>query len=72
MGAHGIAYCAADRLAIRELGEVHAHCPDLRDAKKLMSLFTADSHFVVYMNAEDPTRLKRFILARRSDRCSLS
>jgi len=44
---------AADRLAIRELVEAYAHCADRRDAKGQMSLFTADTHFVVYMNARD-------------------
>ena len=46
---------AADRIAIRELIEAYAHCADRRDAKCQMSLFTADTHFVVYMNAKDPT-----------------
>ena len=46
---------AADRLAIRELVEAYAHCADRRDAQGQMSLFTADTHFVVYMNARDPT-----------------
>jgi hypothetical protein len=46
---------AADRLALRELVEAYAHCADRRDAKGQMSLFTADTHFVVYMNAKDPT-----------------
>ena len=45
---------AADRLAIRELIEAYAYCADRRDAKDQMSLFTADTHFVVYMNAKDP------------------
>jgi len=45
---------AADRLAIRELVECYAHCADRRDASGQMSLFTADTHFVVYMNAQDP------------------
>ena len=45
---------AADRLAIRELVEAYAHCADRRDAKGQMSLFTEDTHFVVYMNANDP------------------
>jgi hypothetical protein len=45
---------AADRLAIRELIEAYAHCADRRDAKGQMSLFIADAHFVVYMNAKDP------------------
>jgi len=45
---------AADRLAIRELVESYAHCADRRDAKGQMSLFTADTHFVVYMDARDP------------------
>jgi hypothetical protein len=46
---------AADRLAIRELVETYAHSADRRDAKGQMALFTADTHFVVYMNAKDPT-----------------
>jgi hypothetical protein len=46
---------AADRLAIRELVEAYAHCADRRDATGQMSLFTPDTHFVVYMNAKDPT-----------------
>jgi SnoaL-like domain len=46
---------AADRLAIRELVEAYAHCADRRDAKGQMALFTADTHFAVYMNAKDPT-----------------
>ena len=46
---------AADRVAIRELVEAYAHCADRRDAKGQMSLFTADTHFVVYMNAKEPT-----------------
>jgi SnoaL-like protein len=45
---------AADRLAIRELVEAYAHCADRRDAKGQMSLFTADTHFVVYMDIKDP------------------
>ena len=45
---------AADRLAIRELIEAYAHCADRRDAKGQMSLFTADTHFAVYMDAKDP------------------
>jgi hypothetical protein len=43
----------ADRLAIRELVEAYAHCADRRDAKGQMALFTANTHFVVYMNAKD-------------------
>jgi ketosteroid isomerase-like protein len=46
---------AADRVAIRELVEAYAHCADRRDAKAQMALFTPDTHFVVYMNAKDPT-----------------
>jgi SnoaL-like domain len=46
---------AADRLAIRELIEAYAHCADRRDAEGQMSLFTVDTHFIVYMNAKDPT-----------------
>ena len=44
---------AADRIAIRELVEAYAHCADRRDAKGQMSLFTPDTHFVVYMNARE-------------------
>jgi hypothetical protein len=44
---------AADRLAIRELVEAYAHCADRRDANGQMSLFTADTHFVVYMDTKD-------------------
>jgi hypothetical protein len=47
---------AADRLAIRELVEAYAHCADCRDAQGQMSLFTPDTHFVVFMNAKDPAR----------------
>ena len=46
---------AADRLAIRELVEAYAHCADRRDAKGQLALFTADTHFVVYKDAKDPT-----------------
>ena len=45
---------AADRLAIRELVEAYAHCADRRDAEGQMSLFTVNTHFVVYMDAKDP------------------
>jgi len=46
---------AADRLAIRELVEAYAHCADRRDSKGQMSLFTPDTHFVVHMEAKNPT-----------------
>ena len=45
---------AADRLAIRELVEAYAHCADRRDAKGQMSLFTVDTHFLVFMDARNP------------------
>ena len=51
---------AADRLAIRELIEAYAHCADRRDAKGQMALFTTNTHFVVYMNAKDPTLSQEF------------
>ena len=41
---------AADRLEIRELVDAYAHCADRRDAKGQMSLFTKDTHFVVFMD----------------------
>ena len=46
---------AADRLAIRELAEAYAHCADRRDARGQMALFTADTHFVVYMDPKNST-----------------
>jgi hypothetical protein len=46
---------AADRLAIRELVEAYAHCADRRDARGQMALFTADTRFVVYMDAKSQT-----------------
>ena len=42
----------ADRLAIRELVDAYAHCADTRDAKGQISLFTPDTHFVVFMDAK--------------------
>jgi SnoaL-like domain len=41
---------AADRLAIRELAKAYAHCADRRDVKGQMSLFTPDTHFIVFMD----------------------
>jgi ketosteroid isomerase-like protein len=54
---------AADRLAIRELVEAYAYCADRRDAEGQMSLFTPDTHFVVYMDAKDPTPSSRVALS---------
>ena len=45
---------AADRLAIRQLVEAYAHSADRRDARGQMSLFTADTHFVVFIDAKNP------------------
>jgi hypothetical protein len=50
---------AADRLALRELVEAYAHSADSRDAKGQMSLFTMDTHFVVYTDAKDPKPSQR-------------
>jgi hypothetical protein len=49
----------ADRLAIRELVDAYAHCADRRDADGQKSLFTEDTHFVVYMEGEgsEPTQV---------------
>jgi hypothetical protein len=49
----------ADRLAIRELVDAYAHCADRRDAEGQKSLFTEDTHFVVYMDGQgsDPTQV---------------
>jgi hypothetical protein len=48
----------ADRLAIRGLVDAYAHCADRRDAEGQKSLFTADTHFVVYMDGDgtDPSQ----------------
>jgi ketosteroid isomerase-like protein len=48
----------ADRLAIRALVDAYAHCADRRDAEGQKSLFTEDTHFVVYMDGEgtEPTQ----------------
>jgi hypothetical protein len=42
----------ADRLAIRELVDAYAHCADRRDTDGQKSLFTEDSHFIVYMDGQ--------------------
>jgi len=49
----------ADRLAIRKLVDAYAHCADRRDAEGQKSLFTEDTHFVVYMDGQDsePTQV---------------
>ena len=44
-----------DRLAIREVIEAYARCADRRDVTGQLSLFTADTHFVVYMQAKSAT-----------------
>jgi SnoaL-like domain len=48
-----------DRLAIRELFDAYAHCADRRDAEGQKSLFTEDTHFVVYMDGQgsEPTQV---------------
>jgi ketosteroid isomerase-like protein len=49
----------ADRLAIRELIDAYAHCADRRDAQGQKSLFTEDTHFVVYLDGQgsEPTQV---------------
>jgi SnoaL-like domain len=49
----------ADRLAIRELVDAYAHCADRRDAEGQKSLFTKNTHFVVYMDGQgsEPTQV---------------
>ena len=48
----------ADRPAIRELVDAYARCADRRDTDGQKSLFTEDTHFVVYMDARnaEPTQ----------------
>lgn len=48
----------ADRAAIRELVDAYAQCADRRDAEGQKSLFTGDTHFVVYMDGQgsEPTQ----------------
>ena len=43
----------ADRLAIRELVDAYAHCADRRDVEGQMSLFTADTEFLVHMDSRN-------------------
>jgi SnoaL-like domain len=50
---------AADRLAIRELIDAYAHCADRRDAKGQMALFTADTRFIMFMDAAAPEPTQR-------------
>jgi hypothetical protein len=49
----------ADRLAIRELVDAYAQCADRRDAEGQKSLFTENTHFVVYMDGQgsEPTQV---------------
>jgi hypothetical protein len=49
----------ADRLEIRELVDEYAHCADRRDAEGQKSLFTEDTHFVVYLEGQgsEPTQV---------------
>jgi hypothetical protein len=42
-----------DRLAIRELGDAYAHRADRRSVEGEMSLFTADTEFLVYMDSRN-------------------
>lgn len=44
----------ADRLAIRELVDAYGYCADRRDVEGQMSLFTADTEFLVYMDGRNP------------------
>jgi SnoaL-like domain len=49
----------ADRLAIRQLVDAYARCDDRRLSEEQKSLFTEDTHCVVYMNGEgsEPTQV---------------
>src|SRR5246500_1615578 len=49
----------ADRLGTRELVDAYAHCADRRGADGQKSLFTEDTHFVVYMGGQgsEPTQV---------------
>jgi hypothetical protein len=44
----------ADRLAIRELVDAYTHCADRRDVVGQMSLFAADTEFLVYIDSRNP------------------
>src|ERR1700739_1806851 len=46
---------SADRLAIRQLIDAYAEYAHRHDAIGQMALFTADAHFVVYMDATSTT-----------------
>ena len=60
---------AADRLAIRELVEAYAHCADRRDAKGLMALFMADTHFVCIWTLRIQNLHRSCTRVKRSLRC---
>src|SRR5258708_3396633 len=48
----------ADRIAIRELLDAYAHYADRRDVEGQMSLFTADTELLVFMDSRnaDPSQ----------------
>ncbi|NRF37401.1 nuclear transport factor 2 family protein [Pedobacter foliorum] len=49
----------ADRLAIRNLVDQYAYCADTRDAQGQMALFTEDTSFLIFMDAQSsqPTQV---------------
>ena len=56
----------ADRIAIRELVDAYAHCADRRDADGQKSLFTEDTHFVVFMDGQDSAPTQELDRPRRA------
>jgi ketosteroid isomerase-like protein len=56
---------AEDRSAIRELVDAYAYYADTRDAQGQMALFTEDTNFVVFMDAEasEPAQ----VISKRAD-----
>lgn len=56
---------AADRLAIRELVDAYADRADRRDCEGQMALFTADTRFLVFMDAKAATPSQT--ITRRED-----
>jgi hypothetical protein len=46
---------ATDRLAIRELIDGYSHCADRRDCDGQIALFTEDTRFLVFMDAQAST-----------------
>src|ERR1700750_3177010 len=55
----------ADRRAMRDLVDQYAYCADTRDALGQMALFTEDTRFIVFMDAQGPEATQ--VITKRAD-----